>query len=112
MKKLSEPQRYVLEALAADLKNRYIRGGLDFTPSLVGVDGGSGLWRKVHSGTVSALRRRGYIEHFEKEKAPWWAEDYRITEAGLEAIGVGEKDADEHQRSPAPGPQDPEGTGG
>ena len=89
MSKLSKAQHKVLEALAADLENRWIRSDSSFrhrAPRLEGAGGAHGTHLDVHSNTLFALRKRGYIELFEREKAPWWARDYRITEAGLEAV--------------------------
>ena len=86
MSKLSKAQRKVLEALAKDPENRWIRTDRHISPFLAGA-GARDMRLKAHTNTLIALRKRGYIELFERGKAaPRWARDYSITEAGIGVV--------------------------
>lgn len=86
--KLTPAHRFILTHMArGTLLMTSSTAGLPWLNKVPGNDPRQpGLYRRVQSGAVAALRRREYIALASTPNTPWWRRDYAITDLGRQAL--------------------------
>ncbi len=82
-KKISKVQREVLTHMAQGHR-LFASSNSNWLDKVTRQD--SGLYKRVHTNTLLALRKRGYIICLDTARTSWWRTDYEITDKGRKCL--------------------------